>query len=829
MVGPGDERKGVAVSADPSPAGRGLFRHPAGLVSCLLALLLGVAVSHRLAMLNHQGDVTDARARVSATLDRVRAALSRDAFAAVNLTEGLVTLVSLKAGVQQDEFDALAAAIVRRSPVTRNVALAVGTTITFVYPLDTNRAALGVDYLKTPDQREGVLRAIRERRTVVAGPLQLVQGGTGIIGRTPIFVRAPGGGTDAGDHYWGIAATVISFDRLIESAGLNDPALGLRIGLRGRDGEGASGEPFWGDAQVFAERPVQLDVPLPSGSWVIAAVPVQGWPLFRAWRSSSFVAGCALSITLSCLLLSALLASHDRRLEVQARKQSEDDLREVNRTLLIKEFAIESATSGMALADLAGRIVYVNSALAAMLGGPPSSSIGRPIDEVWPGASLGTTLVASGAWRGEVTVPDPSGAARTLEGVANTVCGPSGETLCRILSFQDVTERKRMLAEVERSQRLAALSLFAGGVAHDFNNLLAGLFGNVELARAALPEDSPAAAHLDTAAVAFERARDLTRRLLTFAIGRPPARRHVAVSEFLNECCALSLSGSNTSWQIETACGEPLRDVLGDANQLSQVFTNILVNARQAMPDGGRVAISLRNRDIASGAEGGLPAGRYVEIAVTDDGPGIPSDVLPRVFEPFYTTKADGSGLGLAMTYSIVHAHGGRVSALSREGAGTTILVLLPAAEPLLDSRPVPRPADPPAAAHRERILLMDDEKLVRDIASRMLARGGYEIVAVCDGAEAVDMCERALAEGRPFDAAILDVTVQGGMGGWEALKRLRDLHPGLAVVLSSGYSELGPSSAECQPTAVLPKPYQMHELLACARAVVSPRRSSYS
>ncbi len=641
---------GSHVHVEVSPALRSPLRHPAGVALALLALVLGATISHRLAALYHQEDVVAARTRVSVDLDSVRATLSREAFAAVNLTEGLVTLVSLRAGVRQDEFDALAAAIMRRSRVTRNVALAVGTTIRFIYPLETNRAALGVDYLDTPTQRDAVLQAIRERRTVVAGPLQLVQGGTGIIGRTPVFVRRSGTAESAEEEYWGIAATVISFDRLIETAGLTDSRLGLRISLRGRDGRGAAGEPFWGDPQVFHQQPVQLDVPLPSGSWAIAAVPVHGWPVFRAWRSTAFVTGFVVSVTLSFLLLSALLASHDRRLEVQARRQSEESLREVNRTLLIKEFAIESATSGMALADLDGRITYVNSALAAMFGGSPLACLGSPIDEVWPGAAIGATLGASGGWRGEVTVPAPSGPARTLEGVANTVCGPAGEPLCRILSFQDVTDRKRMLAEVERSQRLSALSLFAGGVAHDFNNLLAGLFGNVELARAALPDGSPAAAHLDTASIAFERARDLTRRLLTFAIGRPPSRRHVAVSEFLDECCALSLSGSNTSWLIEAAEGGALRDVLGDANQLSQVFTNVLVNARQAMPDGGRVVISVRNRDVAHGAEPGLVGGRYVEIAITDDGPGIPPDVLPRIFEPFYTTKPDGSGLGLAMT-----------------------------------------------------------------------------------------------------------------------------------------------------------------------------------
>jgi two-component system cell cycle sensor histidine kinase/response regulator CckA len=210
-----------------------------------------------------------------------------------------------------------------------------------------------------------------------------------------------------------------------------------------------------------------------------------------------------------------------------------------------------------------------------------------------------------------------------------------------------------------------------------------------------------------------------------------------------------------------------------------------------------------------------------VEITVSDEGPGIPAGILPRVFDPFFTTKPDGSGLGLAMSHSIVQAHGGRIAVSSLPGGGATFCVWLPAA-PEQAARPEPALTDvTPAGPHYGRIILMDDEPLIRDMASRMLTRGGYDVTAVRDGRDVLDMCRQALAAGKPFDAAILDVTVPGGMGGLETLRLLRVLQPGLPVVLSTGYGE-GPATAGGeQPTAVLPKPYQMHELLACARAVV--------
>lgn len=793
----------------------------------MLVLVAGAATSYRLAVLGHRNDVAAARSAVADSLDHSRARLSRELFAAANLTEGLVALVRLRGGISRDEFEALTAAILERSSVTRHVALAPDLMIRYVYPREGNEAAVGVSYLDLPDQRETVLRAIAERRTVIAGPLELVQGGYAIIGRTPIFLARPPGAAAGAEAPWGMAATVVSFDRLIEASGLSAASATLQIALRGQDGLASAGRPFWGNPAVFDLDPVVLDVPLPSGSWAIAGVPVDGWPPFAPWTAPAFLGGLTVSLVLSILLFTVFRVSHSRRLEALARLRTEQDLGQATRALLIKEAAIESATAAIALTDLAGTVTYVNGAFATVFGRARDALIGLSLADLvgaQTAEALSGGLADQGSWTGEATPKTDPESKRELECTADTVRDGAAEAICYSLSFQDVTARKRLMAEVERGQRLAVLSLFAGGVAHDFNNLLAGLFGNVELARATLPAGSPAAAHLETAAGAFERARDLTRRLLTFAVGSPPQRQPVAMVPFLYECCSLSLSGAACSWAIDAEHGEGTWTVFGDPNQLSQVFTNILVNARQAMPGGGRISVSVRNRDVEPGDVEAVPAGQYVDVSITDQGPGIPPDTLTRVFDPFFTTKPTGSGLGLAMAYSITQAHGGHVTASSPPGAGTTIRLLLPASP--VAAAPCPEPAAdvPPEGTMRGRILFMDDERLVRDMAQRMLSRGGYEVALANDGQDAVDQCVRAAAAGSPFDAAILDVTIQGGMGGREALRQLRQALPDLAIVLSSGYGETGAGPGDCRPTAVLPKPYQMHELLACIGAVVGRR-----
>ena len=324
-----------------------LVRPHGAAAACVVILALGLSTSYHVASLRSRERTADARAEVAATLDHVRADLSRELFSAVNLPLGLYGLVAVRGSIDAAEFESLAAVLVERNPLIRNIALAPDNVVRFVFPLQGNEAVLGLDYMRTPGQRDAVRRAIGERRTIVAGPVQLAQGGTGIVGRTPIFLRRAGGPERV---FWGMAATVIDFPRLVEAAGLNRTS--LQIALRGRDGTGAQGEIFWGAPATLALAPVVLDVPLPTGSWQIAAVPRTGWPASTPARSPEFAVGTLLSTALALLLFQALRVSQARKVEVQRRVRTEASLRQTNRALqllLRANSAVVRATDEVAL------------------------------------------------------------------------------------------------------------------------------------------------------------------------------------------------------------------------------------------------------------------------------------------------------------------------------------------------------------------------------------------------------------------------------------------------------------------------------------------------
>jgi signal transduction histidine kinase/sensor domain CHASE-containing protein len=303
--------------------------------SALFAVFLfiaGCCLSCWISFLQHGADVNRNRDQVTLEIDHIRNNLSRELYATINLTQGLVALVRMQCGIRQDQFNAMARELTERSTLIRNVALAPGNVIRFIYPLAGNEKALGMDYLKVPDQAGAVLRAIQEKRTVLAGPLRLVQDGVGIIGRTPIFLE-DSINKEKPLRYWGIAATVINFDTLVRAAGIEAAGANLRIALRGTDGTGARGRVFWGDSSVFALEPVLLEIALPSGSWQLAAMPYRGWPAFNFFTSASFLAGFFISLFFSLLLFETLRISQFRAFEIRRRQATEAVLWKKNRAL----------------------------------------------------------------------------------------------------------------------------------------------------------------------------------------------------------------------------------------------------------------------------------------------------------------------------------------------------------------------------------------------------------------------------------------------------------------------------------------------------------------
>lgn len=313
----------------------------------LLIFLSGLVLAYWFALLHHRADVSYERAAIASRLDKARGNISRQLDSIIHLSQGLVSLVKIQHGITEAQFVSMAQEIVTSEPRIRNIALAPGNIIRFVYPLKGNESALGLDYFKVPDQREAVLRVIREKTTVVAGPVNLVQGGVGIISRTPVFMKDSSVSHRA-QRYWGIVSTVIDFDTLIRSAGLAEGTnQDIRFALRGKDGTGADGMTFWGDGRIFAMDPVLMGITLPSGSWQIAALPANGWPVFNPLRSLYFLFGCLLSLIFSLLFFQLLRINSILRQEIGERKMAMAALEQSRAEL---EFRVEERTSELRLA-----------------------------------------------------------------------------------------------------------------------------------------------------------------------------------------------------------------------------------------------------------------------------------------------------------------------------------------------------------------------------------------------------------------------------------------------------------------------------------------------
>ena len=379
--------------------------------------------------------------------------------------------------------------------------------------------------------------------------------------------------------------------------------------------------------------------------------------------------------------------------------------------------------------------------------------------------------------------------------------------------------------ELQRTSRLEALGLLAGGIAHDFNNLLTVVMGNLSLLRDTPRLDDDALACLDQAEKAVGRSRDLTMQLLTFAKGGNPVRTAVPLAEVVQEATRFALHGSTVSPSFDFA--PDLWPAEVDKGQISQVVQNVVINAVQAMPQGGRVELALANEPITAGHPI-LAAGRYVRLTIADTGPGIPAEALPRIFDPYFTTKKSGHGIGLATVHSIVKKHQGHVTVDSKLGEGTHFRIWLPAAR-LETPAPPPAAAPAPKTTLHGRALVLDDEESIRRLASTMLARLGLEPTTVADGAEAIRAYTAAREEGRPFSVVILDLTIPGGLGGEETIRELRRVDPSVCAIVSSGYSN-NPVLSDHRAfgfKGMVSKPYELADLALVLEQLLGARETA--
>lgn len=372
--------------------------------------------------------------------------------------------------------------------------------------------------------------------------------------------------------------------------------------------------------------------------------------------------------------------------------------------------------------------------------------------------------------------------------------------------------------EMNQHRKRDTIAALSGGIAHDYNNLLTSIIGNISLAQTYLERDGKPSRLLDQALAASQAARSLTQTLISFSRGGLPNKQVTAVDRLVKNAVEFTLSGSNIKSSYRFA--PQLWPVDVDQTRIGQAIHNIVMNAREAMPDGGRLDICAANAT-ATADMTSLAAGNYVKISITDQGRGIAAAEFDKIFDPYYSTKnrgrRKGRGLGLSICHSIIAKHGGTVSLSSRTGVGTTFNIYLPAAT---RSEPSIKPAVVEPAPERRifgegSILVMDDDRSIRELCGEILQHLGYRVEFAREGAEAVALYQAAAESGAPFDAVILDLTVRGGMGGKEAIQKLRAIDPQVKGIVSSGYFEdPGITGYEKHGfSGVVAKPYTLEEL----------------
>jgi PAS domain S-box-containing protein len=521
---------------------------------------------------------------------------------------------------------------------------------------------------------------------------------------------------------------------------------------------------------------------------------------------------------------------------LQAR-EAERELANERERLLV---TLRSIGDGVITTDLDGTILSINNVAEKLTGWTNDEAVGKSLNVVFQNFDPETReacdtsvarLVADahntlGVSRRSTILAERDLTEHPIEESTAPIRNADGRTIGMVLVFRDISDSLRIQEERAKANKLASLGLLAGGIAHDFNNILMSVMGNVSMARMAMPRTGMSDTWLGEAEQACARARQLTWQLLTFSKGGVPTLKTISIERILEESAALALRGSNVTCRLDIAPDLPT--VEADAAQLVQVFSNVLINAQQAMPHGGVVTISAEN--VVEGDrrwENALRVEprRYVRISIVDKGIGIAKEHLSRIFDPYFSTKQRGSGLGLATTYSIVKNHGGFLAVDSQPGRGTTVHINFPAAaSPDVEEQP---DSAVRTAGSKQRVLIMDDEASVRTLASNMLEFLGYDAEVVDGGRAALERFERARANGRPFDVVLLDLSVPGDLGGTEAVDRLGILDPEVKTILMSGFAQ-HPAVTEFRSygfNAVITKPFTLQELSSTLHSVItSPR-----
>ncbi len=493
----------------------------------------------------------------------------------------------------------------------------------------------------------------------------------------------------------------------------------------------------------------------------------------------------------------SLLKSNEQlRREIIERRRAEEALATEKEQLAV---TLSSIGDGVITTDTTGHIVLLNRVAEALTEWSQAEAFGQPLSTVFrlldekTRQSCQNPADAALDVDGRVQRADQllliarDGMERLIAANAAPIRARDEKVLGVVLVFRDMTEQRRIEEELIKADKLDSIGLLAGGIAHDFNNILTAIIGNISLAKMYGNGEDKVFARLVNAEKAALQAQNLTQQLLTVSKEGSPIRRPASIDDVIRDCIDFSLRGSNVKCEFKVE--SHLWPVEIDAGQISQVINNLIINADQAMPDGGVIEVHADN--VTIGAQNrdryvALEPGRYVKISVKDDGVGIDEDHLAKIFDPYFTTKQTGDGLGLFTCYSIIKKHHGDLEVESRQGVGTTFYAYIPASEQPLQKQPGNQATHYPG---KGKILIMEDDETIREVTGEMLRHLGYHVVFARDGAEAIDLYTQARGTDTPFEVVVLDLTIPGGMGGKQAISKLLEIDPQTKAIVASGYA----------------------------------------
>jgi len=502
--------------------------------------------------------------------------------------------------------------------------------------------------------------------------------------------------------------------------------------------------------------------------------------------------------------------------DITERKRAEEALRENQARL---DLALLSAHMGVWRWEIKENRRYFDDLTCQLLGINPATFTGtledffravHPEDHEMIKTALAQTIELNVPYEPSYRIIWPDGSVHYIAARGKLVRDDKGQPLRINGILWDITDQRLLEDERLKTQKLESIGTLAGGIAHDFNNLLQSIFGFISMAKRTFDQREKSLAMLTQAEKALHQSVNLTSQLLTFSKGGTPVKKVFALRPLIEDSVAFALSGSRTKYEI--VIDENIRSVEADEGQIGQVIQNIVLNADQAMPLGGMIRVSVRNIPAAAIVPPTELLGDFVEISISDQGIGIPPEHLARIFDPYFTTKVKGSGLGLATSYAIIKNHEGQLRVQSEAHKGTTFFIYLPASSVNADE---PKSQARPTVVRKGRVLVMDDDEMVRRVSGELLNALGHDVTFAQAGEDALETYRAAWDAGRPYDVVILDLTIRGGMGGLETLRMLAEIDPDVKAVVSSGYSDDAALSnyRELGFRAFLKKPYNVEDL----------------